>query len=73
MSQSKLNCADSMPRLCLQFTFKFVLFTVRGWNALEFRGSEEFTDRNSVALQNSEKLECFVPVLIFDRGAEHHR
>ena len=73
MSQSKLRCAASMPRLGLQFTFKFVLFAVRGRNASEFRGSKELTDRNSVALQNPVKLESFVPVLIFDGRAEHHR
>ena len=57
------------PVVALRLKIKFVLIAVRGRNAPEFRGSKKLTDRNSVALQNSEKLECFVPVLVFDGGA----
>ena len=59
--------------VALRLKIKFVLIIVRGRNAPKLRGSKKFTDRDAVALQNPEKLECFVPVLIFDGGAEHHR
>ena len=57
------------PVVALRLKIKFVLIAVRGRNAPEFRGSKKFTDRNSVTLQNPVKLECFVPVLVFDGGA----
>ena len=61
------------PVVALRLKIKFVLIAVRGRNAPEFRGGKELTSRNAAALKNTEKLERFVPVLIFDRGAEHHR